>query len=108
MIFLTYPCLSCKYYNTCGDNFRTEECNGKEFCSIKEFNTRVAEDYIKTENFYKDLVGSCKGTAYKYEICTDEMADLMGLSMEEAKAWEQKLILHKIAERQNGGIVTNA
>lgn len=108
MIFLTYPCLSCKYYNTCGDNFRTEECKGKELCKLIEFNTRVAEDYIRTENFYKDLVGSCKRTAYKYEICTDEMADLMGITIEEAKDWERKLILHHIAERQNGGIVTNA
>lgn len=111
MIFETYPCLSCKYFETScrnGNATRTEYCDQRDLCTHEEYVMRVEADRKKTENFYKDLVGSCKGTQYKYEICVDEMAELMHISLEEADDWEDKLILYKITERQNGGIVTNA
>ena len=92
-------CLHCIYFDACGDVERTEPCNGK----VSE-----AEDKKKAENFFKDLVGSCKGTQYRWEIFTDEMAELMHISLEEAQEWERKLIKYGITERQNGGIVTNA
>lgn len=92
-------CYKCIYYNVCGDVDRTESCDGK-----------VSEDADRkrTEHFFKDLVGSCKGTQYRWEIYTDEMAHLMGISLETAREWEQKIIKYGISERQNGGIVTNA
>lgn len=98
-----FVCDHCKYFLSCGDETRTEPCKGYFF-----YNKEKEEDKQKTVNFYKDLVGSCKGTMYKYEIFTEEMAELMGISVEEAEEWERKIIKYGISERQNGGIVTNA
>lgn len=92
-------CMSCIYFETCGDVERTEPCNGK---------VTEEEDKKRTEHFFKDLVGSCKGTQYRWEIFTNEMAELMGITLQEAAMWEQKIVRYGISERQNGGVVTNA
>lgn len=103
-----YPCEFCKYYSTCGDWEREQDCEGFSLTSYEEYMKWRKEDEQKTKNFYKDLVGSCKGTRYRWEICTDEMAELMGIPLKVAEIWERKIIRYGISERQNGGIVTNA
>lgn len=92
-------CYECIYFDACGDADRMEPCKGY-----------VSEDVDRksTENFFADLVGSCKGTAYRWEIFTDEMAELMGIPLKEAEEWERKIIKYGITERQNGGVVVNA
>ena len=92
-------CYHCIYFSACGDVDRIEPCKGK---------VTEEEDRTSAKNFFADLVGTCKGTRYRWEIFTEEMADLMGITVKEAEVWERKLIKYGITERQNGGIVTNA
>lgn len=103
-----YICQYCKYFPNCGDEERTEPCKGYKMISYEEYCKAEEADRKKTEHFFKDLVDSCKGTRYRWEICTDEMAELMGISLEKAKEWERKILKYEISERQNGGVVINA
>lgn len=35
-----YPCKGCVYFSTCGDNTRTEPCNGRETKSERKKNKK--------------------------------------------------------------------
>lgn len=104
-----YVCLSCKYFNTCGDCNRTEECKGKTFCSFEQYTERETRDKGIAYEAFRDLKGSLyQGNVNHGSSCivSDSwIADCLGITEDEATEIRMKIVYYGFSERQGGGLV---
>lgn len=92
-------CYRCKYFVACGDAKRTEPCEGYEM------------EIGRTEaiGFWNDL----RGTFYHGDhvhatsatVQPEFVAELMGISVENAAEFLWACVRYKLSDRQNGGFV---